>query len=40
MNSTYYYQKKRYETYSKDLDDKEIKKQGKLNGRGNFYLEL
>lgn len=30
MNSTYYYQKeKNGETYSKDLDDKEIKKQGK-----------
>ncbi|MEB6291495.1 CamS family sex pheromone protein [Staphylococcus xylosus] len=31
MNSTYYYQKEKDgETYSKDLDDKEIKKQGKL----------
>lgn len=30
MNSTYYYQKEKDgETYSKDLDDKEIKKQGK-----------
>src|SRR5699024_10705112 len=30
MNSTYYYQKEKdSETYSKDLDDKEIKKQGK-----------
>src|SRR5699024_12546147 len=30
MNSTYYYKKEKAgETYSKDLDDKEIKKQGK-----------
>ena len=29
MNSVYYYQKKDGETYSKELDDKEIEKQGK-----------
>ena len=29
MNSVYYYQKERWKTYSKELDDKEIEKQGK-----------
>ena len=29
MNSVYYYQKRKMETYSKELDDKEIEKQGK-----------